>query len=80
MEKHIQLIQDKADQIYEKFKSLFEFQVRILTINSRKVCSSQFVIQEGDMSFWEAFKAEVNEFKEKTAGADQSNISDDKDL
>lgn len=31
MEKNIQVIQDKADQIYEKFKSFFAFQVRILT-------------------------------------------------
>ena len=27
MEKHVQVIQDKADQIYEKFKSFFAFQV-----------------------------------------------------
>ena len=27
MEKDIQVIQDKADQIYEKFKSFFAFQV-----------------------------------------------------
>ena len=29
MEKNIQVIQDKADQIYEKFKSFFAFQVRL---------------------------------------------------
>jgi len=55
MEKNIQVIQDKADQIYEKFKSFFAF-------------------QEGDKTFWEAFDAEVNEFKEKTAGLDESKI------
>ena len=27
MEKHVQVIQDKADQIYQKFKSFFAFQV-----------------------------------------------------
>jgi len=55
MEKDVQVIQAKADQIYEKFKSYFAF-------------------QEGDKSFWEAFDAEVNEFKEKTAGLDESKI------
>ena len=29
MEKDIQVIQAKADQIYEKFKSYFAFQVRV---------------------------------------------------
>ena len=43
MEKHIQLIQDKADQIYEKFKSFFAFQVRFKIINFIK-SFSQFVI------------------------------------
>jgi len=55
MEKDIQVIQAKADQIYEKFKSYFAF-------------------QEGDKTFWEAFEAEVNEFKDKTAGLDESKI------
>merc|ERR1712098_402961 len=55
MEKDIQVIQAKADQIYEKFKSYFAF-------------------QEGDKTFWDAFEAEVNEFKEKTAGLDESKI------
>ena len=32
MEKNIQVIQDKADQIYEKFKSFFVFQVRFKLI------------------------------------------------
>ena len=30
--------------------------------------------QEGDKTFWEAFDEEVNEFKEKTAGLDESKI------
>merc|ERR1712045_1035888 len=55
MEKDIQVIQDKADQIYEKFKSFFAF-------------------QEGDTTFWDAFDAEVNEFKERTEGLDESKI------
>ena len=71
MEKHVQVIQDKADQIYEKFKSFFAFQVRY-TITLKLV--SLFVIQEGDVTFWEAFDAEVNEFKEKTAGLDENKI------
>ena len=31
-------------------------------------------LQEGDVTFWEAFDAEVNEFKEKTAGLDENKI------
>jgi len=55
MEKDIQVIQAKAEQIYEKFKSYFVF-------------------QEGDKNFWEAFEAEVMEFKNKTAGLDEEKI------
>ena len=32
------------------------------------------LFQEGDKTFWEAFEAEVNEFKDKTAGLDESKI------
>jgi len=55
MERAVQTIQTKADQIYNKFKSFFAF-------------------QEGDRTFWEMFEAEVNEFKNKTAGMDESKI------
>merc|ERR1712126_238384 len=51
MERDVQTIQTKADQIYNKFKSLFAY-------------------QEEDGAFWESFEAEVNEFKNKTAGMD----------
>ena len=73
MEKNIQVIQDKADQIYEKFKSFFAFQVRILT-NFISYVFLNLRFKEGDVTFWEAFEAEVNEFKEKTAGLDESKI------
>ena len=75
MEKDIQVIQAKADQIYEKFKSYFAFQVRVnkfSVINGKDVQTS--FIQEGDKTFWDAFIAEVNEFKDKTAGLDESKI------
>jgi len=55
MERAVQTIQTKADQIYNKFKSFFAY-------------------QEGDRTFWEMFEAEVNEFKNKTAGMDESKI------
>ena len=35
---------------------------------------SNFLLQEGDKTFWEAFEAEVSEFKDKTAGLDESKI------
>eukprot|EP00090_Calanus_glacialis_P028465 TRINITY_DN45713_c0_g1_i1.p1 TRINITY_DN45713_c0_g1~~TRINITY_DN45713_c0_g1_i1.p1 ORF type:complete len:482 (-),score=200.38 TRINITY_DN45713_c0_g1_i1:278-1723(-) len=35
---------------------------------------SFFAYQEGDRTFWEMFEAEVNEFKNKTAGMDESKI------
>ena len=31
-------------------------------------------MQEGDKTFWEAFEAEVTEFKDKTAGLDEEKI------
>jgi len=55
MERAVQTIQTKADQIYNKFKSFFAY-------------------QEGDRTFWEMFESEVNEFKNKTAGMDESKI------
>jgi len=55
MERAVQTIQTKADQIYNKFKSFFAY-------------------QDGDRTFWEMFEAEVNEFKNKTVGMDESKI------
>ena len=71
MEKDIQVIQDKADQIYEKFKSFFAFQV------NKGLQWTNLLIQlfkEGDTTFWDAFDAEVNEFKVRTEGLDESKI------
>ena len=73
MEKDIQVIQAKADQIYEKFKSYFAFQVRVNKFSVSVIDDNSFV-QEGDKTFWDAFIAEVNEFKDKTAGLDESKI------
>ena len=73
MEKDIQVIQAKADQIYEKFKSYFAFQVRVNKFSVSVIDGNSF-IQEGDKTFWDAFIAEVNEFKDKTAGLDESKI------
>jgi len=35
---------------------------------------SFFTVQEGDKSFWEVFEAEVNEFKAKTTGLEESQV------
>jgi len=55
MEKSVTQIQDKADQIYNKFKSLFAF-------------------QEGGKNFWEMFEDELQDFKSKTIGMEESKV------
>ena len=72
MEKDIEVIQAKAEQIYEKFKSYFAFQVLVFTITYVHVLT--YFVWEGDKTFWEAFEAEVTEFQNKTAGLDEEKI------
>ena len=72
MERAVLTIQTKADQIYNKFKSFFAYQVS--QDNKDNIQAILYHFQEGDRTFWEMFEAEVNEFKNKTAGMDESKI------
>ena len=71
MEKAVKDIQAKADQIYNKFKSNFAFQV---TLNNPLYFLTR-IEQEGDKTFWEQFESEVSEFKTKTAGMEESKVA-----
>ena len=69
MEKAVKDIQAKADQIYNKFKSNFAFQV-----TRQSIYFVTWIEQEGDKTFWEQFESEVSEFKTKTAGMEESKV------
>ena len=73
MEKDIQVIKAKAEQIYEKFKSYFVFQVKFW-LNYLYRPQINCFLQEGNKTFWEAFDEEVMEFKNKTEGLDEAKI------
>ena len=75
MEKDIQVIKAKAEQIYEKFKSYFVFQVKFGSDTYIYYWTLiNWILQEGDKTFWEAFDEEVMEFKNKTEGLDEAKI------